>query len=60
LLNFALIKEAARTILVKSIENDARHRNANFNMRNTIRVGNQIANEVANPPLVVYAVERVV
>ncbi len=60
LLNFTLIKEAARIIYIKSVENNALVRNANFNMRNMIRVGNQIANEISNPPLVVHSVERTV
>ncbi len=60
LLNFTLIKEAAKIIYIKSVENNALVRNANFNMRNMIRVGNQIANEISNPPLVVHSVERTV
>ncbi len=58
LLNFALIKEATHTICVKSHEIGSYMRNANSNVRAEIRVGNNNANEIANPPIVVYPYAR--
>ena len=58
ILNFTVIKEAARIIYAKSLESVTVGRYSNVRTRSAIREGNAIAYDVANPPLYVGPVFR--
>ena len=53
ILNFTMIKEAARIIYAKSLESVTVGRYSNVRTRSAIREGNVLAHEIANPQLFV-------
>ncbi len=57
-LNFTLIKEAANTIYIKSLESVSADRFSNVRSKTAIRIGNLQAFEIANPPLAINPVFR--